>query len=83
MAEQIRVIVLKDEDVYVAQCLEIDIAAQGKTADEALARLRVAFKAELADAMECGRSIKDIGPAPDAFAMMYDSNVVERTALVA
>lgn len=83
MAEQIRVIVLKDEDVYVAQCLEIDIAAQGRTADEAMARLRIAFRAELADAKENGRSIEDIGPAPEAFSMMYDSNVVERTALVA
>ncbi|MGR9312144.1 type II toxin-antitoxin system HicB family antitoxin [Rhizobium leguminosarum] len=83
MAEQIRVIVLQDDGVFVAQCLEVDIAAQGKTAEEAMARLKLAFNAEVREAKESGRSLMDIGPAPEAFAMMYGSKVVERTALVA
>lgn len=83
MAEQIRVIIVEDGDLFVAQCLEVDIAAQGKTPDEAMARLKLAFSEELKDAEKSGRSIMDIGPAPDSFAAMYETKVVEKTALVA
>jgi hypothetical protein len=83
MADKFRVIVLRDGDVFVAQCLEVDIAAQGTTADEALTRLGVAFRAELREAQATGRSIEDIGPAPEAMSLMYESDVVERTTLAA
>ena len=36
--------VTKEGDWYVAQCLEVDIASQGKTADDALANLRDALE---------------------------------------
>ena len=29
----------REEDWYVAQCLEVDVASQGRTIDEALANL--------------------------------------------
>jgi predicted RNase H-like HicB family nuclease len=32
----------QEEDWYVAQCLEIDVASQGRTVEEALANLREA-----------------------------------------
>ena len=32
----------QEEDWYVAQCLEVDVASQGRTVDEALANLREA-----------------------------------------
>jgi predicted RNase H-like HicB family nuclease len=83
MSEQIRVVVLQDEDVFIAQCLEVDISAQGKSADEAIRRLKVAFTAEVREAKDSGRTVFDLGPAPSSFATMYDANVVERTALVA
>ena len=34
--------VLREEDWYVAQCLEVDVASQGRTVEEALANLREA-----------------------------------------
>ena len=35
--------VWREGDWYVAQCLDVDIASQGKTEDEALANLREAL----------------------------------------
>ena len=36
--------VVKEGDWYVAQCLEVDVASQGKTEDEALENLREALE---------------------------------------
>ncbi len=83
MAEQFRVIVLKDAGVYVAQCLEVDVSAQGATPDEAMQRLGIAFRAEVREAKQNGKSIMDIGPAPASYSAMYEIDIVEKTALVA
>ena len=34
----------REEDLYVAQCLEVDVASQGNTEDEALQNLREALE---------------------------------------
>lgn len=83
MAEQFRVVVLKDEDMFVAQCLEVDISAQGKTAEEAVSRLKIVFNAEIEDARVAGVDVREIGPAPDSFHVMYVNDVVEKTVLAA
>jgi len=46
-------------DWYVAQCLEVDIASQGKTPEEALANLREAVELfmECADPQEIARRV--------------------------
>jgi predicted RNase H-like HicB family nuclease len=36
--------VWREGDGYVAQCLEVDVASQGKTEDEALANLKEALE---------------------------------------
>ena len=36
--------VTREGNWYVAQCLEVDVASQGKTADDALANLREALE---------------------------------------
>ncbi len=36
--------VTKEGDWYVAQCLEVDVASQGETVDDALANLREALE---------------------------------------
>jgi predicted RNase H-like HicB family nuclease len=40
----------QEEDWYVAQCLEIDVASQGQTIQEALANLREAVELYLEEA---------------------------------
>lgn len=37
----------QEEDWYVAQCLELDVASQGRTVEEALANLREAVSLSL------------------------------------
>lgn len=36
--------VTKEDDWYVARCLEVEVTSQGKTMDEALANLREALE---------------------------------------
>ncbi|SNZ21689.1 hypothetical protein [Cohaesibacter gelatinilyticus] len=67
MLEQIHVAILKGDKMFFAQCLEVDIAAQGKTSEEAMGNLVHVFRCELAEAGKNGRSIMDIGPAPDTW----------------
>ena len=44
----------REEDWYIAQCLEIDIASQGHTIDEALANLAEAVGLYLEEAAGSG-----------------------------
>ncbi len=39
--------VWREDDWYIAQCLEIDVASQGKTEEEALENLREAIELHL------------------------------------
>jgi hypothetical protein len=81
MAEPLRVIVLKDGDLFVAQCLEIDIASQGHSEADALAKLKLLFRAESDLAREKGTTLFDLGPAPDRFHAIYGADVVGRSEL--
>lgn len=36
--------ILQEEELFIAQCLEIDIASQGKSEDEAIENLREALE---------------------------------------
>ena len=83
MSSPVRVIVFKDGDIFVAQCLEVDIAAQGATEAEAGIRLQAAFAAEQEEARISGRNFMDIGPAPAVFQSAYDIDVVSKTQLQA
>jgi len=45
--------VWKEDDWYVAQCLEIDVASQGKSKKEALGNLSEALKLHLLSTCAC------------------------------
>jgi hypothetical protein len=79
MVEQFRVIVLKDGDRFVAQCLEIDISSQGLSEADVLAKLKLLFRAEADVAREKGCNLADIGPAPERFHAIYGAEVVGRS----
>lgn len=76
MDKQLRVIIFKDGDLFIAQCLEYDVAAQGRTEEEAQERLEVALRAEAREAKEAG---KTLDPAPAMFHAIYQSNDISRT----
>ncbi len=44
MTQKFTASVWREGDWFVAQCLEVDVASQGKTEEEALANLRVALE---------------------------------------
>lgn len=75
----IRVVTFKEGDLFVAQALEVDVSAQGRTLEEANRRLMVLVRAEEAEAKANGRSLLDIGPAPHPFHVLYANNGVVRS----
>ncbi len=77
--ETVRVITFREGDMFVAQALEVDVCAQGKTPDEANRRLVATLREEDRLAKAENRSVYDIGPAPHPFHVMYDNNQVTRT----
>ena len=44
MAMRFTAAVTREEEIFVAQCLEVDVASQGVSIDEALANLREALE---------------------------------------
>ncbi|HRI87420.1 MAG TPA: type II toxin-antitoxin system HicB family antitoxin [Candidatus Hydrogenedentes bacterium] len=44
MKQQLTASVWQEEDWFVAQCMEVDVASQGETEDDALTNLRVALE---------------------------------------
>ena len=44
MKQRFTASVSREDDWYVAQCLEVDVASQGKTEDEAVANLQEALE---------------------------------------
>lgn len=79
----IRTVIFPDGDRFVAQALEIDIAAQGSSTDEAYRRLMLAVNAEQQDADHEGRDLFDIGPAPASFHALFDDQNVRRETMAA
>lgn len=78
MAKELRVLVVKDGDTFVAQCLEVDIAAQGTSEADAMNKLRTAFRCESELAESQGKSVFDLGPAPQHFHTFFGADIVSR-----
>jgi predicted RNase H-like HicB family nuclease len=49
LAMQMTAMITKEGELYVAQCLDVDVASQGATVDEALANLREALELRFED----------------------------------
>jgi hypothetical protein len=65
---QIRVLLAKEGDYWVAQCLEYDIGAQARDLTELRQRLMLALEAERRESMQRhGTAFAGIGPAPRDF----------------
>jgi predicted RNase H-like HicB family nuclease len=50
MIRRVSAVITPEGALFVAQCLDVDVASQGKTADEALANLREAVELFFEDA---------------------------------
>jgi predicted RNase H-like HicB family nuclease len=63
MVERIlQVVIYREGDGYVAQCLDVDVASDGATEDEARANLREALELYF-DEPDCGPEYQPIGHA--------------------
>jgi hypothetical protein len=72
--QDIRVIICKEDDVYIAQCLEYDIAAHGSTPDEAKAAFAEAMMRHAVYANERGCRLFDgLSPAPREYWDKWES----------
>lgn len=60
--------------VWIGQCLEIDICAQGATLAELRERLRETVEAEIFVARKLDLDVFDIPPAPDKFFKMFNAS---------
>lgn len=67
----LRVIVFPDGDLFIAQALEIDIASQGSTIEEAVEALRIVLETESE-----GPDFEDIGPAPAVFYTLWKASPI-------
>ena len=69
----IRVLVIREEGHYVAQCLEYDIGAQADDLDELRVRLMVAVEAERQESIKRhGSPFAGLGPAPYRFYDLWE-----------
>jgi hypothetical protein len=69
----VRVVIFKDADKWVAQCLEYDIGAQADDIDTLEILLKVALKAELLESIkQHGKPFGGIERAPARFQKMWD-----------
>lgn len=83
MTAKVHAAVFRSGDHYIAQCLELDIAAQGRTEREALDRVRLAFLAEIGAARERNGSVFEIGPPPTAVLNHMNSMASSQLSRVA
>jgi hypothetical protein len=76
----LRAIIFREGDVYVAQCLEYDIATQAPDIDSVIDRLELTIEAEFA---HCGHNgtepHKAITPAPNYYHDLWESRTVALT----
>jgi hypothetical protein len=78
--DHIRVIVYREGEVYVAQCLEHDIATQAADIPAALARLELTIDAECAISKEAGgKAFDNIPAAPNYFHGLWDKRSMTLT----
>lgn len=74
--KEIQVLILKEIDSYVAQCLEYDISAQAKTLRELQVAFDRAFLGEILIALEHGEEpLVNIDPAPDSFWRLFNEAI--------
>lgn len=78
--DSVRAIVFREGDMYVAQCLELDICAQARDVASVLDRLDLTIEAECAMRVEGGKEPFDgICPAPNYFHDLWEKRSVNLT----
>jgi hypothetical protein len=83
---EFKVLVYREEDydrafVYIAQCLNYDLAAQGETVAAVLSSLESVIKTQIQLSLESGiEPFSDFRPAPPKFLALYENENRAETA---
>ncbi len=71
---QIRAIIFREGDLWVAQCVEYDIGAQGRTLPEVTKRLELTVELELEESIRRhGAPFRGVPAAPSSVGDMWES----------
>lgn len=71
-SRQIRAVIFQDEGVWIAQCIDYDIAAQAPTLSDVRRRLMMTINLERDYTLEkTGEEFGGIAPAPQYFHKLY------------
>lgn len=69
---EMRAVLFRDGDMWVAQCLEHDIGSQGNSLEEVITRLHVAINAERMESLERNKvEFAGIPAAPDRYHKLW------------
>ena len=80
--DTLRVIVFREDGMYVAQCLEHDISTQAVDIDTLLDRLELTVEAECEMARErAEKPFENIAPAPNYFHGLWEKGSVSLSRL--
>ena len=72
-AKTLRIVAFQEGDVWIAQCVELDLCVQGKDLAQAQRRMSALITLEAAYTTEKhGEAFRGIDPAPDYFAAMFE-----------
>jgi predicted RNase H-like HicB family nuclease len=71
MSRKLNIIVFKEDDIFIASGVELDVFAQGASEEEAIRRLETVLRAEMQEAKAAGRDVFDIGPAPESVQGLF------------
>ncbi len=67
-------VIFEEEGAWIAMCLERYIGTQGRTKEEAIAGLKIVYRAELDESLNrADEPFGDIPRAPDKFWRMHES----------
>lgn len=71
---QVRLLIMREHEYLVAQCLEYDIAVQGRTPDEVIQRFQDTFTDVVILANEYGdQPLSNLGPAPQTYEHLWNN----------
>ena len=71
----LHLVIFEEEGAWIAMCLEHYIGTQGRTKEEAIAGLKIVYRAELDESLaRTGEPFGGISRAPDKFWEMYKSD---------
>lgn len=68
MTESLRIVVYKEDNIFIAQCVNYDICAQAETVDELQSNMECLIELEMND------SNQELDPAPERFHNMWEEN---------